>query len=702
MRIFDGSFPSILARAVQKSSEKGTNSPSVPMIAFSSDNERKRDAKRKRADRANERDVEIRKCANRARRNRALADVYSFLDLYFGHRFYNPLTQMHRDMVQAILYRATHGGDQAIAAPRGEGKTTIAECVIIFCVLKGLLKFPLIVAATGPDATRILDNIKHEFETNELLAADFPEVCDPIIALEGGTARQNMQTVDGQRTRLKWSNDFIVFPEVPPKYKSPCSGTVLMTRGLDAAIRGIRHHGQRPDFVLIDDPETRESAASEHQIKTREDTLDRDIAGLGGQGRKIARVALCTVQNRHCLAFRLTDPPAKPSWAGRRYKLLENWPSNKGLWEQYLTQRQSGMAAGDAEANQATKFYLDSKDAMDEGAIVTNPNRFVRETEHSTLQHCYNFIADKGMDAFLTECQNDPPDEAEGDTNQITSAIVAKRLSGLDYRELPHGCEKIVSFIDLGEQFCNWTDSAWRGQCIGSVLDHGTIDVKAGPVNPITKLRDPQTLELGIMAALHEWRNELLAKYRDHEGQPVGIDLALIDSGSGIHTKTVYKFCREVGRPFFPSKGSGENFRIPKDKVDSGDRWALVRQPGGILLYEFDATFWKQFCHQRFLTPRLDEKEQLRPGSLSLFVCPEQEQFLKDRREYTHQIVGEVWGVKRLGAKPGWIARGKNHYLDATAGNCLAANIVGIRLVADIKRPTKQMSLAEMAAVAKR
>ncbi len=679
------------------------------MIAFSDDNERRRDSERKRQTRAKERDIEIRKCANRARRNRALADVYVFLDLYFGHRFYNPLTQMHRDMVQAILYRATHGGDQAIAAPRGEGKTTIAECVIIYCILAGLLKFPLIVAATGPDATRILDNIKHEFETNELLGGDFPEVCDPIIALEGGTARQNMQTVGGERTRLKWSTDLIVFPAMPKKYKSPCCGTVLMTRGLDAAIRGIRHHGQRPDFVLIDDPETRESAASEHQIKTREETLDRDIGGLAGQGKKIARVTLCTTQNRFCLAFRLTDPTIKPSHAGRRYRLLEKWPDRLDLRDEYVALRKACGADGDIDAKKANDWYAEHIADIENGGVASNQNSYVRELELSAIHHCYNFIADKGMPAFMAEYQNDPLDEDELNPDQISSNLVGKRITGLEHRELPADFLKLVSFVDIGERNFNWTDTAWADGCIGSVLDYGLTDVKAGEFNPQTHTRDPKTLELAVISALHEWRTELLAKYKADE-QSIPVSMALIDSGSGLHTKAVYKFCREVGAPFYPSKGMPETWSMPQlgnlpgQAIKRGDRWALVKQKDGINVYHFDSSYWKKFCHERFLTETFDANQQRSVGSLGLFVCPELAQFQTDRREFTHQMVGQVWGVKKMGGKPCWIPRGsgKDHFLDSTAGTCLGANIVGVKLVADIKKAVPKLSLAELAAAAKR
>ena len=72
-------------------------------------------------------------------------------------------TANQQAIISAILAAATEGGDQAIAAPRGEGKTSIAECVIMFCVLKGVLIFPVIFSATGDDAERILANVKQRF-----------------------------------------------------------------------------------------------------------------------------------------------------------------------------------------------------------------------------------------------------------------------------------------------------------------------------------------------------------------------------------------------------------------------------------------------------------------------------------------------------------------------------------------------------------
>ena len=125
------------------------------------------DALRKRKLRASLKDVKIRDPADVQRRLANSADIYAFLSCYFPDVFWGDWTEQRREMVAAILNAARYGGDQAIAAPRGEGKTSIVQCVTIYCVMHGILSFPLIAAATGPNAEQILANIGYQLERNQ-------------------------------------------------------------------------------------------------------------------------------------------------------------------------------------------------------------------------------------------------------------------------------------------------------------------------------------------------------------------------------------------------------------------------------------------------------------------------------------------------------------------------------------------------------
>ena len=127
-------------------------------------NERDFDAARKRAARSQAAAIKIPKCVDPARRARCLEDPELFLKTYFPERFYLPFSDNHKEMIHAIDVRSVSGGDQAVAAPRGEGKTEITTGMIIYLILKERTKFPLIVAATGVHAERIYSDIKSQFD----------------------------------------------------------------------------------------------------------------------------------------------------------------------------------------------------------------------------------------------------------------------------------------------------------------------------------------------------------------------------------------------------------------------------------------------------------------------------------------------------------------------------------------------------------
>lgn len=667
--------------------------------------ERQRDASRKQQSRASARDLTIEPCENERRRKARERDVFRFLNGYFPDTFTDPWTDHRRQMVRAILDAATYGGDQAIAAPRGEGKTSIAECVTIFCLLSGLVHFPLICAATGPDADRILTNIKLQFETNELLAADYPEVCAPIVALEGAPQRAGMQTVNGSRTLLRWGGSFVVFPTVEG---SKTSGAVLMTRGLDAAIRGIRYATRRPDLVLIDDPETRESVESDMQTETRELVIEQDLAGLGGPGKRLARVMLTTIMNRKCLSQKYTDPDKKPSWHGVRHKLLEKKPDDEEAWDEYIQLRQSGQQEGDTLSRKAHRFYWKNRKRMNAGAQLSNPHRFISELladgtrqEVSALQHCYNLIADRGHEAFDTEYQNDPPDPNAGlAVTSLTDYRVKKQLSGYPRGVIPPDCKFLTAALDVRKIALHWVVDAWRSDATGYGLDYGVQEVWS------TDPTDEQATDRALLLAMRDWWETLqAAPYQTPDEQPRQVDAVLIDAG--WRTDIIYHFCREVGRPFWPAMGFGQspgatkaNFRPPlkpSKTKKSGDGWFLSRQPAGQWLVCMDSDRWKRWVHDRFLTPRE------RPGAFTLFGEPgsrvDERVHFSHAKHLTNEEEKEEF-IRGKGIKRVWVVKSHtNHWFDARYMSAVAASMLGVRLLGArpaVKR--QRIKLSEMQA----
>jgi hypothetical protein len=444
-----------------------------------------------------------------------LLDPFEFLRQYFGGIFYQPFTDTRKEMVNAIEHAAMYGGDQAIAAPRGDGKTRTALFLALKLQLSGAVKFPVIVSKSATRAARELRNLKDAILTSEKLIKDFPEVFEPIVELNGWASRSRQQTAFGQPTRLQWGGSDIVLPTIKTqllrsnswtsKVESSARGQIFSSLGIES-VRGHSIDNQRPDLIILDDIDDRESARSALQTETNENTIEQDIGGLGGPDRTVARVMLCTKINDTCIAAIFTDRKKKPSWRGRVYKLLDKNPDRMDLWAEYIELRQ-GRGDDDPDARKAHEFYLENREAMDEGSLVTNPYRFDAKPledgepgQVSALQACFDLIADRGWEHFATEYQNDPPESEKLVTSGLTKELIMSRLSGLDRCQLPPN-SKIIAGIDIGKMNCHWVAGAFRRGGAGSILTYGVIEVKGTESTDLADVISKQ-----ILRALIEWK----------------------------------------------------------------------------------------------------------------------------------------------------------------------------------------------------
>ncbi len=154
--------------------------------------ERERQRRKAAAAALSERDIKIRPPADLERRRACLADPFLFLPEYFPKIFFQPFTDDRREMVNAIIHAASFSGDFALAGPRGEGKSKLALFTALFLILNRKLRLPIIIGKNQSGAENELNNLKRELVANENFAADFPEICTPLISLDGwASARTN-------------------------------------------------------------------------------------------------------------------------------------------------------------------------------------------------------------------------------------------------------------------------------------------------------------------------------------------------------------------------------------------------------------------------------------------------------------------------------------------------------------------------------
>src|SRR5690606_20277482 len=444
------------------------------------------------------------------------------------------------------------GGLFAMAMPRGSGKTTICECACIWAVLYGHREFVCLIGSDEGHAADMLDSIKMELEGNDRLLEDFPEVIFPIQALDGIANRCSGQLYQGQRTHIGWTAKEVVLPTMPD---SPASGAISEVAGIAGRIRGMtykRADGQsvRPSLVVLDDPQTDESARSLTQCATREAVLAGAVLGLGGPGKKISGIMPCTVIRPGDMADNILDRDQHPEWNGERTKMVYSFPTNEQLWAQYAEVRADGLRAGDGGAS-ATEFYRQHREAMDAGADVAWPQRYNHD-ELSAIQHAMNLrLQDEA--AFFAEYQNEPLPEDTIDENQLTAEQIAAKLNGMRRREIPLACHHLTAFIDVQQKALFYVVAAWEDDFTGYVIDYGTYPDQKRQYFTLRDARltlsdsEPGTgLEGSIYAGLDTLTDQLLGReWPRDDGAALRIERCLIDANWGQSTDTVYQFCRQ-------------------------------------------------------------------------------------------------------------------------------------------------------------
>jgi hypothetical protein len=587
--------------------------------------------------------------------------------------------------------------------PRGSGKTTLCEISALWAILYGHRKFICMIGASEDAAAQMVDSIKAEIEVNELLAADFPEVCYPIEKLDGIVNRTSGQLYKGKRTHITWTAKEIVLPSIP---KSTASGAIVKCAGITGRIRGMkfkRPDGKsvRPDFVICDDPQTDESARSPSQCVTRETILATAILGLAGPGQKMSGIMPCTIIRDNDMAMRMLDREKHPEWQGELTKMVYKWPDATNLWDEYAERRAEELRS-DGDGSQATAFYADNREEMDKGAIVSWYDRF-NEDELSAIQHAYNLrIRDES--AFFSEYQNAPVVDSE-QSDILTTDEIAEKVNGLKRGEVPGDVDKLTCFIDIQQKVLFYTVVGFAPNFSGYVIDYGIYPdqkLRYFTLREVRTTLQQKKRGAGLEGAIFHGLETLTDKLHDtiytrDDGAELLLDLTLIDANWGLTTDLVHQFCRNTkhrgkimpahgryvgaaSRPFNEySRKKGErigyNWRIPTVK---GKR--VVRH----LL--FDSNFWKSFLHARFAQPFGDA------GSLTLFKAkPSVHQMIADQccAEYRIRTAGRGRTVDEWRLPPN---KPDNHFLDCLAGSCVAASVLGVKLSGLRMTPTKRDS----------
>ena len=623
------------------------------------------------------------------RKEKCRLDFKLFCETYFPEVYQLKWSDDHLRAIAKIQKSVLEGGLFALAMSRGSGKSSLTETAAIWAMLYGHREFVVLVGASESAALEMLDSIKTEFEVNEHIAADFPEVAYPIQKLQGIANRCAGQLYHGERTRITWTANEIVLPTIAG---AASSGVIVRVAGITGRIRGMKYKKPdgrtiRPEFVVIDDPQTSESAGSIEQTRKRVRVLAGDILGLAGPGKKISGIMPCTVIRPGDMAEQILDKLKHPEWNGERCKMMYQFPKNEELWNRYADLRADELREK-GTFEEATEFYRQHREEMDEGAVVSWPDRHNYD-EISAIQHAMNLkFTDEA--AFWAEYQNEPLPEDLGSDEQLTVDGIVNKLNGHSQRTVPVSANHLTMFIDVQKTLLFYVVCAWDDDFTGSVIDYGTWPdqrrryFSLADANPTLQSKFPRAgLEGCIYGGLKSLTEDYLSReFTRDDGAAMKVEKCLIDANWGQSTDVVYQFCRESAHAnvIVPSHGKyigASSKPMSEYKKAAGDRvglnWRMpnIRGKRAVRHVIFDANYWKSFVASRLLMAVGDR------GCLSLWGRSGETHMLFAEHltaEYRVKTEGRGRKVEEWKMRP---EAKDNHWWDGAVGCAVAASMVG-------------------------
>lgn len=299
-----------------------------------------------------------------ARIVRAGSDFDFFVNTYFPHYIRSPhKSELHKHLFRRLpeIVASEKSETDAIAAPRGEAKSTlVSQLFVLWCLVTGRKRYPVIVMDSIDQAYPMLEAIKAELEFNPRLAMDFPEACGQGRVWQAGT--------------IVTAND-----------------AKVQVAGSGKKLRGLRHGPYRPDLCVLDDIENDEQVRNPDQRDKLQSWLTKTVLPLGGAGAKFDVVYIGTILHYDSVLNRTL---ANKLWRSAKFKALLKWPDRMDLWERWEeTLRNEGEEAAD-------RLYTRCKDDMEAGSVVSWLAR--------PLPVLMKIRARDGHDTFDSEYQNDP------------------------------------------------------------------------------------------------------------------------------------------------------------------------------------------------------------------------------------------------------------------------------------------------------
>ena len=525
------------------------------------------------------------------RREDCRLDLRRFLLTYFAAEYPIAFSPTHERAIAYIQAAFLAGSLQALAMPRGSGKSTICRHAIIWAAVYRHRPIALLCAATAELAVALLDTIKILFEEVPRLRDDFPEIVYPLRELNQTAQRAGKQRYRGKATWQRYGRNHLTLAAIDPadvgaldaidrrdKGLPPLPQSHILCKGILSASRGIQfvdpitRRTERPSAFLVDDFQTDATAASPAQIAKRIKLINGALLGLAGPGVSMAGVAAVTVIESGDAADQLLDRERSPEWRGIRSGVVDQLPDNYRLhadpsrveeakdtpnhwsewnrlrieaWQDFAAEMDAAIAAGlpaptpDAYPKCAA-YYAEHRDAMDAGCRAEWPES-VTPPYTSAIEAAMGLLF-RNAAAFWSERMNDPSGNLVAETTIATVETVVGKTNGRPRGVVSQTAPYLVGHVDVQKSCLVWTLVEGDQQHRAAVVDYGTYPDRGPGAGRWTRATHSPTIEdahptgnhnASVKLAIVALLDDLFGRTYRREGheQPAAINLLLVDAG---------------------------------------------------------------------------------------------------------------------------------------------------------------------------
>lgn len=585
---------------------------------------------------------------------------------------HRPSALIRDGLIHDVQETILHGGKAVKLYGRGTGKTTIiVYCAITWAVLYGHRRYPVIISATGKLAKKNLKVIKKLLSRTKAILQDFPAVAVPIQALGDVSQRAVSQTYHGVPTDVEWSADQIVLPMCRDDRGRPLDagcGAIVGSVGIGGAVRGSNEGGQRPDFLILDDPQDRKIAHSPKMVEAVINYIHQDALMLAGHDRTISAFVTITPQCFGDVATELCSRTKHPEWDVSVEPFVRRLcPRWSQLVIEFVERYVEDTANHDSRFSRSTAWYRENREKFAE-VVVLDSEQYDHQTEIDAVHHVLNLRALLGEQSFNAEIMMKVSDEAS--ELEVNADLVAERLNGAPVNVCPPGTDSVVAFCDVNitkTRGLSWVAVAFGPNRVAAVVNYGRFP-EQGPLVPpnSSDLVRNRLVAAGIKRVVEKVK---ALPIRDTRGRSVRITAIGFDRGylpAVIH-RSLFVIRKTQPLPFQLVAMRGfpwDKFGVKeKDTLRRGDHVFATRSKYGQYLAEM-APYWREVMQSSWL------ETALQPGSISLYGSDPTRHF-SFATEICNEKLIRKWQVvkgKQTLTAWDWQELGENHFCDAVTG----------------------------------